>query len=105
MLITGTDDSAIQEVIGQGDFRVSKAAKVELAEELIAAIDLDLANDYPDAAELSAQDERLEINFAAAQGEFDATRGSIKELLAQKRTLGQEIAHKGERLEDLSVGH
>jgi hypothetical protein len=103
MLITGTDDSAIQEVIGQGDFRVSKAAKVELAEELIAAIDLDLANDYPDAAELSAQDERLEINFAAAQGEFDATRGSIKELLAQKRTLGQEIAHKGERLEDVEV--
>ena len=103
LLITGTDDSAIQEVIRQGDFRVSKAAKVELVEELIAAVEVDLANDYPDAAELSAQDERLEVNFVTVQAEFDATRGSIKALLAQKRTIGQEISQKGERLDDVEM--
>lgn len=103
MLITGTDDSAIQEVIGQKDFRVSKAAKVEFVEELIAAIDVDLANDYPGVAELSAQDERLEASFATAQAEFDSTRGSIRALLAQKRTLGQDIARKGERLEEVEM--
>lgn len=103
MLITGTDDSAIQEVISQGDFRVSKAAKVELVEELIGAIDVDLANDYPDAADLSTQDEKLEASFATAQAEFDATRGSIRALLVQKRTLGQELTHKGERLEEVEM--
>jgi len=103
LLITGTDDSAIQEVIGQGDFRVSKAAKVELVDELIAAVEVDLANDYPDAAELGAQDERVEFNFVTVQAAFDATRGSIKALLAQKRTIGQEISHKGERLEEVEM--
>jgi hypothetical protein len=39
LLLTGTDDSALQEVIGQGDFRVSKAAKVELVEELLASVE------------------------------------------------------------------
>ena len=106
LLITGKDDSAIQQVIAQGDFRVSKAAKVELVAEMIAAVEADLADDYPDAAELSAQDERLEASFAAAQEEFDATRGSTKALLAQKRTLTQEIFRKAERLDevDLNLG-
>ncbi|USQ74647.1 hypothetical protein NF552_25635 (plasmid) [Roseomonas mucosa] len=103
LLITGNDDSAIQEVIGKGDFRVSKAAKVELVDELIAAIEVDLANDYPDAEELVAQDEKLEVNFASAQAEFDATRGSIKALLTEKRTLGQEIFQKGERLDEVEI--
>jgi hypothetical protein len=53
--------------------------------------------------ELSAQDERLEVTFASLQAEFDATRGSIKALLAQKRTIGQEISQKRERLDEVEM--
>jgi len=103
LLLTGTDDSAIQEVISQGDFRASKAAKIELVDELIAAIEVNLANDFPDAAELRAQDEKVEINFVAAQAEFDTTRGSIKALLTEKRAIGQKISQKRERLDEVEM--
>lgn len=103
LLLTGADDSAIQEVIRPRDFQASKSAKIELVDEFLATIETDLANDYPDAAELSSQDERVELSFVTAQAEFDRTRGSIAALLTQKRTVSREISQKGERRDAVEI--
>ena len=103
LLLTGIDDSAIVEVVDRKTFKSSTTAQLEMLDDMIAAVDVEIANQFPDEEQLRDQATRLETTFTAAQAELDAAQGSIRELLERKRKLGQDLALAAGRLDDLDL--
>ncbi len=103
LLLTGIDDSAIVEVVDRKTFKSSTTAQLEMLDDMIAAVDVEIANQFPDEEQLRDQATRLEATFTAAQAELDAAQGSIRELLDRKRKLGHELTLAAGRLDDLDL--
>ncbi|MCK5375021.1 MAG: hypothetical protein KAJ40_07035 [Alphaproteobacteria bacterium] len=103
LLITGTDDSAIEPIIDKKTFNTSKAVRLKMIEEMISEAESKLAKSYPDVDDLPAQNERLEITLQQNQSEFEVAQGSILKLIEKKRNLSIQIPQISERLEDIQV--
>lgn len=103
LLLSGMDDSAIVEVVDRRTFKTSTAAKKELVEELLAAVNSELESDFPNSNGLAAQNERLNEAFVAAQANVDAAQTSIRALLSEKRALANDIYEREERLGEIGV--
>jgi hypothetical protein len=103
LLLTGIDDSAIVEVVDRKTFKSSTTAQLEMLDDMIAAVDVEISNEFPDEDQLQDQATRLEATFTAAQAELDAAQGSIRELLDRKRKLGHELTLAAGRLDDLDL--
>lgn len=101
LLLTGIDDSAIVEVVDSRTFKSSTTAQIEMLDDMLAAIDAEIADGFADSEGLKDQNERLEATFAAAQADLDAAQGSIRDLLERKRRLGLEITMSTDRLDDI----
>jgi hypothetical protein len=103
LLLTGVDDSALVEVIDPRTFRASKAAKIELLDDMIGAVESELAADFPDNDGLREQDEKLEGTFEAAQAEAEAVQASVTGLLADRRRIGIEYARAEARMGEIEL--
>lgn len=103
LLLTGVDDSAVVEVVNPKAFRASKAAKIELLDDMIASVEAELAGDFSDAGGLVEQDGKLEATFEAAQAEADAAQESVTGLLAARRRLGFDYAQAEARMAEVEV--
>lgn len=103
LLLTGADDSALVEVIDPRTFRASKAAKIELLDDMISAVESELEADFPGSAGLKDQDEKLEVTFDAAQAEAEALQESVTGLLADRRRIGIEFARAEARMGEIEL--
>ena len=74
LLLTGVDDSAIVEVIDRKTFKTSTAAKIEMLDDMLLAVQTELDNTFPDSEALAEQEKRLEKTFAAVQADVEAAR-------------------------------
>jgi hypothetical protein len=103
LLITSVDDSAVVPVVDPRTFRAATTGKLEVLDEMIAAIDEDLTADYQDPGHLPDQDRRLEQTWQAAQSELEAARGSIRELLSSKWDTANTITRLKRRREEIEI--
>ncbi|MFY2557363.1 hypothetical protein ACN469_07050 [Corallococcus terminator] len=103
LLLTGADDSAVTQVPAPKLRAASTAAKVEVFDEMIAALDAELASHFPDAEELVAQGEKLTAPFEALQTELQVAQDSVRALMAQKRNMVQELSSHEQRLADIQT--
>ena len=103
LLLTGIDDSAIVEVTDRRTFASSMNAQLEMLDDMISAVDKEIAGEFDDVADLPDQARRLEESFAAAQAELDAAQGTIRTLLEQKRQLGLEVSLAAGRLDEIDL--
>ena len=103
LLLTGIDDSAVVPVMDRKSFRTSKAAKVEMLNELISSMEADLEAEYPDAAELKEQHEKLEDTLEAAQADVDSAQQTVRGLLLARRVVTLEFTRAEFRLSEIEV--
>jgi uncharacterized protein YhaN len=90
-------------VVNPTAFRLARAGKVEVLEEMIASITENLTADYPDPEQLSEQHERLESTWEAAQAELDVARQSARSLLSRKWDATNTITRLRNRREEIAI--
>lgn len=103
LLLTGIDDGAIVEVADGRTFKSANAAQLEMLDDMIAAVETEVASDIADVDGLAGQAVRLDATFAAAQADLDAAQASIGDLLVRKRELGRQVSIAASRLDDLDL--
>lgn len=103
LLLTGSDDSAIVPVVDKKTFRAATNGKLEVLDEMIAAIGEQLNADYPDAEELQSQSDRLEESWNAAQQELQAAQESIRQRLQDKRRIADQIEALDQRADEIII--
>jgi hypothetical protein len=103
LLTTGIDDSAIVPVMDRKSFTTSTNAKIEVVDEMVSSITEELTADHPNPEELSAQNERIEATWAAAQEQLQAAKNSIRSQLAIKRDIGFAISRYQRRREEIAI--
>lgn len=103
LLLTGVDDSAVVPVVNKAVFKTQTNAKLEILDEMIANIDENITADYPDAAGLAEQDEKLSGTFIAAQEEAQFFQDNIREQLDRKRDAALLVAAIQQRLTEVNV--
>jgi predicted nuclease with TOPRIM domain len=90
-------------VVDPRTFRAATTGKLEVLDEMIAAIDEDLTADYPEPDQLPDQHKRLEDTWQAAQTELESARGSIRNLLSDKWEAANTITRLKRRLEEIEI--
>jgi hypothetical protein len=103
LLVTGHDDHAVVPVVDPRTFRAANAGKVEVLNDMIAALDEDLTADYQDPGHLPDQHRRLEETWQAAQSELEAARGSIRSLQSNKWETANLITRLKRRREEIEI--
>jgi hypothetical protein len=103
LLITGTDDSAVVPVINPRTFRAATTGKLEVLDEMIAALNEDLTADYPEPDQLADQHKRLEETWQLAQSELDASRQSFRNLLSTRWDTTHLISRLNHRREEIEI--
>jgi len=103
LLLTGIDDSAIVEVVDRRTFTSSMTAQLEMLDDMIAAVDVEISNEFDDEDQLRDQSAKLDATLAAAEAELEVAQGSIRSLLARKRETSHRIASASGRLDDLDL--
>lgn len=101
LLLTGSDDGALVALPDDKAFSTTKAARLAIMDEMIEALDAELAEDYPDIAELPVQNERLTASLAGIQEEFEDAQRAIGPLLEEKQQLALAIPNIGGRLDEI----
>lgn len=103
LLLTGIDDGAIVEVADGRTFKSANAAQLEMLDDMIVAVETEVAAEIADVDGLTEQAVRLDATFAAAQSDLDAAQASIGDLLVRKRELGRQVSIAASRLDDLDL--
>lgn len=103
LLVTGTDDSAIITVIDEKTFATSKAARIEVVQELLDRVDARLVADFAERAQLPLQFERLNESLSRIQFEYSAAQQSVRGLISEKRELTIEIPKIAQRASEIQV--
>lgn len=101
LLLTGVDDSAIQPVETRKVFQTRTNAKVEVLEDMLAAIDDELQADFPDVADIDGQGERLESTFQSLNNTVQRAQNSARELLRRKHDLTGALFSRRARLAEI----
>jgi hypothetical protein len=103
LLISGQDDSAIVPVVDKRTFKTATTAKLEVVNEMITALSDELVADFPNADQLTEQNDRLEESWARAQREMQMAQESIRARLATKRQLAMDISRNEERRAEIQI--
>lgn len=103
LLVTGTDDSAIITVVDEKTFATSKAARIEVVQELLDRVDARIAADFSERTQLPLQFERLNESLNKIQSEYSAAQQSVRGLISEKRELTIEIPKIAQRSDEILV--
>jgi len=102
-LLTGEDDSALITQVKRQDFKTGKTAQLRFIDEMIAQIDIELSEDFPDADKLDEMKEKVEDDLAAIEKDIVAARASVMQALERKRTLTVDISTDQRRVNDIAI--
>ncbi len=103
LLLTGMDDSAVVEVMNPKTFRASKAAKLEVLDDLLQSVEAEIESEFPNADKLKDQDDKLNASFETAQADVDAVQLTVRSFLADRRHLAMEVAHTEARMTEVEI--
>ena len=97
LLLTGVDDSALVAAERASAASQARAAKVELVDEMIAALEERIEESGEIRSELSSQLERIGVSIDRDQESLQAYEGEYRELLHRRRELQRRFEHGTER--------
>ncbi|WP_291521451.1 AAA family ATPase [Acidithiobacillus sp.] len=97
VLLTGVDDKALVSTQQDQSVSQSKAAKIEVIDELLAELKARLDEETPDANELKEQCERLEKTIIDLQAALNTTEEQYQELTARRVDLRKRLYNGSER--------
>lgn len=103
LLLTGLDDSAVVPVMDPKSFRTSKAAKLEMLEELLSSVQADIEAEFPDISDIQEQEGKLEDSLIAAQADIAAAQQAVQVLLLDRRTATLEYARAEARMSEIEM--
>lgn len=102
-LLTGEDDSGLITQERPKDFRTGRSAQVRFIDELLAQIEIEIAEDFPDLDQLDELKEELDEELEAVEQDIVAARSSVREGLEQKRALAVQIGRDQQRANDIAL--
>jgi predicted nuclease with TOPRIM domain len=102
-LLTGHDDAAIVTTVNAKAHKLSRTAKLEVFDELIAGLDETLGEYPASRADLEEQAVRLEASLAGLKSNLGTFQVRIDELVSRRRTLVDSVDLTGARLTELQV--
>lgn len=103
LMLTGQDDSAVVTVTDRKTFKTSTAAKIEVIDELLKAVNDELDAEFPDAGGLEEQNKKLEQSWLEAQNEAQAAQESICDKLQVKSRIAREIFQSTQRQGEIQL--
>jgi hypothetical protein len=102
-LLTGVDDSAYITQEKPKDFSTGKTAQLRFIQEMLGQIDIEIAEDFPDIADLDAMREQTDAQMSAIENDIVAARASVRALLEQKHNLVAKISVDQQRVNDIAI--
>jgi predicted nuclease with TOPRIM domain len=97
LLLTGVDDSALVSTSRVAAASQSRAAKLEVIDELIASCQQKIAESGEDQRKLASQLERLAASIAREQEALRASEEQYQALLARRNLLRQKLENGSDR--------
>lgn len=105
LLLTGVDDSAVQPAEPDKTRRVSRAAKIEVIDELVASYRERLSGiigEDDDGEELRAQLSRLDESIGREQGVLSESDAAYRQAVETRNALRRELATARERRTEIT---
>lgn len=102
-LLTGEDDSALITQERPKDFRTGKSAQLRFITEMLAQIEIEIAEDYPDIDQLDDLRELVEEELKSVEEDIVAARTSVNQALQRKRDLARQISVDQQRVSDIAI--
>jgi peptidoglycan hydrolase CwlO-like protein len=102
-LLTGHDDAAVVTTVNAKAHKLSRAAKLEVFDELIAGLDETLGEHPTSREDLEDQAVRIEASLVGLKSNLGTFQAQIDELVSRRRTLVDNIDLTGARLTELQV--
>lgn len=103
-MITGEDDSALITRLKPKDYATGRTAQVRILEEMIATIEADLNENYPDWEKLDDHYVAIQSDLEALEREIVGVRHSVAALLGEKRELVRQISSDQQSVNDIAIG-
>lgn len=102
-LLTGVDDSALITQEKPQEFRTGKSAQLRFITEMLAQIEIEIAEDFPDIDQLDELQESVEDELNAVELDIVAARGSVRAALERKRLLTNQLNSDQQRVSDIAI--
>lgn len=103
LLLTGSDDSAITTVLDPKSFATSKAARIEVVEDLTREVEARLVAEFGAEDDLNVRLGKIDATLTDAERKMSAATVSIRALLDTKRTLAGEISDAEDRYDAIQA--
>lgn len=101
--LTGIDGSATVTTEKSEAQRRGNAGKLELIDELLAASEAELRLEWPDAADMEQQEERIERSLGSVSAQAAARQDSLDGLRARRRAALDALASLEERRTEVAL--
>jgi hypothetical protein len=102
-LLTGEDDQALTTQEKPKDFQTGKMAQLRIIEEMIAQIDAEISEDFPDIEQLDELSEKITEELNEVEADIVAARASVQSALEEKRALALQIGTGQHRVNDIAI--
>lgn len=102
-MLTGEDDSALVTQEKPAEFRTGKSAQLRFITEMLAQIEIEIAEDFPDIDQLDDLQEAVEEQLRAVEEDIVAARASVSVALDRKRKLTGELSTDQQRVSDIAI--
>lgn len=102
-MLTGEDDSALVTHTKPKDFATGRSAQVRIIDEMILELETEIADDYPDLAQLDSKLDEIDGELDRAEREIAFARDSVRSKLERKNELVIEIGRDQQRLYDIVI--
>lgn len=102
-LLTGIDGSATATTESPETQRRGNAGKLELIDELIAALEEELRQGWPDSSDLQDQEERISETVLSVGAEVAERQRNLDRLRDRRRSVLDELASINDRRSDIAM--
>src|SRR3546814_342747 len=102
-MLTGEDDAALITQLKPKDYATGRNAQVRMLDDMILELDAEIADSFPDVAELDDKLEALQAELGQLERELAFARDSAQAGLVQKKRLIEAISGDQQRANDVSV--
>src|SRR3546814_8899563 len=99
-MLTGEDDAALITQLKPKDYATGRNAQVRMLDDMILELDAEIADSFPDVAELDDKLEALQAELGQLERELAFARDSAQAGLVQKKRLIEAIRgeqHRADR--------
>jgi hypothetical protein len=102
-MLTGEDDAALITHTKPKDFRTGRTAQVMMLESMIAVLDAEISEGFPDRDTLDDAFEKTQDELISLEREIGAARSSVRTKLEEKKRLAGAIGSDQARVNDISI--